>query len=66
MNDDKFLCKQCGNPLEWEDTYDVSGGLLDGHLLERQLWTCPHCQKDYVIEQECELCKPQVVYFEEA
>lgn len=66
MNDDKFLCKHCGNPLEWEDTYSISGGLLVERLIERQLWTCLHCDIDYMIDQECELCKPQVVFFEEA
>lgn len=66
MNDDKFLCKHCGDPLEWVDTYDVSGGLSDGYLVERQLWSCHRCDIDYIIEQTCELCKPQVIYFEEA
>ena len=66
MEENEFLCKYCGDPLEWEDTYDVVGGLLDGHLSERQLWSCHRCDVDYIIEQECELCKPKVIYFEEA
>lgn len=41
-------CKHCHNELEWEDTFDTEGGIQEGYLIERQVWTCPNCHKDYI------------------
>lgn len=62
----KFLCKQCGNPLQYEDTMDTEGSLEDGWFVERQLWSCEHCQVDYIIEQKGYFTGVQTLYFEKA
>ena len=40
------ICKVCGRDLDWEDTLDCCGGLLEGYVVERQLWSCEHCGRD--------------------
>lgn len=62
----KFLCKQCGKLLEWLDTVDWEGGIAEGSIRERQIWTCEHCQKDYIIGAEADIKNVNVRYFEEA
>lgn len=44
-----LTCK-CGSKLEWEDTSDVEGGILEGYIIEQQLWTCPNCQTEYSVQ----------------
>lgn len=66
MGNVKFLCKLCGDPLEWEDTIDTEGGIEDKWYLERQLWVCKRCQKDYVIGLSVDITNPKVEYFEES
>lgn len=44
-----LTCK-CGSKLEWEDTSDVEGGILEGYIIEQQLWTCPNCQTEYFVQ----------------
>ena len=66
MENVKFLCKLCGDPLKWEDTIDADGGIEDKWYLERQLWTCRRCQKDYVIGLSVDITNPKLEYFEEA
>lgn len=62
------ICKVCGRDLDWEDTLDCCGGLLEGYVVERQLWSCEHCGRDYIIELQISV-KPEdieQIYFEEA
>lgn len=59
------LCKCCGKPLEWVDTYDTEGG-IDSCIIERQLWTCEHCNKDYIITKQGYIKKVDIIDFEEA
>ena len=59
-----FLCKHCGHRLEWVDTYDSEGGIMEGYYIERQLWVCEHCQKSYIIQQRSELDNPIIEKFE--
>ena len=68
VSNEDFNCRECGQPLEWEDTMDTSGGINEGYISERQLWTCNHCQKDYIIEQKVCLTDNDVdiIDFEEA
>ena len=66
MEEVKFLCKHCGNPLEYYDTLDTSGGLEDSYYMEHQIWTCESCQIDYIIDQVAELTNRKITYFEEA
>lgn len=47
---EKIKCQKCGNTLEWEDTIDHDGGLWEEYLQELQLWSCSHCQIDYVVD----------------
>lgn len=60
-------CKHCHNELEWEDTFDTEGGIQEGYLIERQVWTCPNCHKDYIIEQKATFLENDIdiIYFEE-
>lgn len=44
-----LTCK-CGNELNWEDTIDVEGGLLEGYITEQQLWCCSKCGSDYCVQ----------------
>lgn len=60
-----FLCKYCGGRLEWVDTIDCEGGIMEGYYTERQRWLCLKCGKDYLIQQSSELDIPTVDYFEE-
>ena len=62
----KYLCKHCGDPLVWEDTYDAEGGIEEGWYSERQLWSCHRCDIDYVIEQCAKLTDLKTTYFQEA
>lgn len=62
----KFLCKYCGDPLEWEDILDTEGGIEDKWYLERQLWTCKRCDVGYVIGLSVDITNPKVEYFEES
>lgn len=52
VNNDDFNCKNCGSSLEWVDTIDTEGGIQEGYIIENQIWHCPSCHKDYVIEQK--------------
>lgn len=52
VNNDDFSCKNCGSLLEWIDTIDTEGGIQEGYIIENQVWHCPGCHKDYVIEQK--------------
>jgi len=64
MNEDtEILCKCCGRPLEWEDTIDTLVG--NGTYTERQVWNCPHCEKEYGIDQEYTLANRKITSFEE-
>lgn len=47
----EIKCKHCHSELEWADTFRHEGGIMEGYLIEHQVWTCPNCQKDYVITQ---------------
>lgn len=49
----ELLCKHCGSPLKWKETYDTEGDLLGGYLLEKQFWCCPKCQASYYVMLEC-------------
>lgn len=44
-----LTCK-CGNELKWEDTSDVEGGILEGYIIEQQLWECPKCKQTYEVQ----------------
>lgn len=52
VTSEDFNCKNCGKPLEWADTFRSEGGIQEGYLIEHQVWTCEHCQKDWVITQQ--------------
>lgn len=62
------LCKYCGKLLDQTDTIDREGGINEGYIIERQLWTCEHCQKDYIIEKQIYIKDEDVdiINFEEA
>lgn len=62
-----YNCKKCNNPLEWADTINVEGGINEGEFTERQIWTCPYCEAEYVIERQVNFeDKPvKTIYFEE-
>lgn len=60
--DTKILCKHCNKPLEWEDT--IENWIGDGTFTEYQVWSCPHCKKEYGVEQEFELTNGKITSFE--
>lgn len=55
VTSEDFNCKKCGQPLDHEDTMDTEGGINEGYIIERQLWCCSHCHKDYVITQRADI-----------
>lgn len=63
-----YHCKKCGKELEWADTIDHEGGIQEGYIIERQIWTCEDCDISYVIEQRADFQKQDVstIYFEES
>lgn len=64
----EIKCKKCGSPLEFDDCYDTDGGLDDGYIIERQLWCCSNCNKNYIIEQKADIGEGDIdiIYYEEA
>lgn len=68
VSNEDFNCRNCGHPLDHEDTMDTEGGINEGYIIERQLWCCPNCQKDYIIEQRADIGEGDVdiIYCEEA
>lgn len=60
------LCKCCGKPLEWADTYRTEGGLEEGYIIENQIWTCEQCNKDYIITKQGYIKDVDIIAFEEA
>jgi len=57
-----LTCKKCNNKLNWEDTHDAEGGVLEGYLIERQIWTCPHCQTDYCVSARINFCEKDIIF----
>lgn len=43
-------CKKCGGRLNWEDTVNFEGGILEGYLLEEQIYICENCNTNYNIQ----------------
>lgn len=68
VSNEDFNCKNCGNPLDCEDVMDTEGGINEGYIIERQLWVCSNCHKDYVITQRADIGEGDVdiTDFEEA
>lgn len=62
----EFLCKSCGSPLNCEDVLDTSGGILEGYINEHQVWSCPECQKDFIIDLYIDIHDFEITYFEES
>lgn len=60
VNEDDFNCKNCGHPLDWTDTVDTEGGIQEGYIIERQVWHCHCCNKDYAIEQRADFTENDV------
>ena len=63
---EELLCKQCGNPLNHEDTLDISGGILEGYISEHQLWSCPECEKDFIVDLYVDIKDFDITSFEES
>lgn len=61
----KEKCKHCQSDLEWEDTFRHEGGIQEGYLIEHQIWTCPNCQKDYIINKRVDFDESKIIYMEE-
>ena len=41
----------CNNvELEWKETFDVEGGILEGYIIEHQIWECPECGQAYEVQ----------------
>ena len=68
INNEDFICKNCGHQLDWEDTIDTEGGINEGYIIERQLWCCSNCNKNYIIEQKADIGEGDIniIYYEEA
>ncbi len=68
INNEDFNCKNCGHPLDHEDTMNTDGGINEGYIIERQLWCCSNCNKDYIIEQKIDISENDVdiIYYKEA
>ena len=62
----KELCKCCGKPLEWAETYETEVGFEKGYIIEKQIWSCEHCNKDYIIEKQGYIKDVDIITFEEA
>lgn len=62
----EIKCKNCGNPLEWEDTFRHDGNILEGYLHEYQLWSCSQCEQDFVVEQVVNFTDPQILSIKES
>ena len=54
-----LTCK-CGSKLNWEDTSDVEGGILEGYIIEHQLWTCPNCETEYCVQARVNFTKDNI------
>ena len=50
MGNTKTKCPNCGEMMQWEDTLDVEGGLLEGYIIERMLFSCNNCNKDFITD----------------
>ena len=50
--------------MQWSDTIDVEGGLLEGWVLERMYFECPHCNKDYVTDVQVNITPDQLIFSE--
>lgn len=57
-------CPNCGKTMQWSDTIDVEGGLLEGWVLERMYFECPHCNKDYVTDVQVNITPDQLIFSE--
>lgn len=62
---DNLKCCNCGNNLDLEDTFDFDGGIMEGYLIERQLWSCSRCQKEYIIIQRVDFEEGEIIYKKE-
>lgn len=60
--EDNLKCCNCGNDLDLEDVFDHEGGIMEGFLIENQVWSCPHCQKEYIITQRVDFEEGQIIY----
>lgn len=65
----ELKCKNCGTTLQLEDCYDVDGGLDEGYILEKRLYSCPNCQTSWSVGLNIPIPKPtekNVCWFEES
>ena len=68
INNEDFICKNCGHQLDWEDTIDIEGGINEGYIIERQIWGCEKCDTSYVVEKRAYIKENDIdiIYFRES
>lgn len=59
-----LTCNKCGMELEWDDTTDVEGGILEGYIIEQQLWVCPECGKVYCVSARVNFRESDIDFYE--
>lgn len=58
-------CDTCGGKLDWNDTLNYEGSLIEGWVIEHMLYKCKECGTQYLVDADISFTPNQVNFTKE-